>query len=170
MQHRRRWPWFALLGMGLGVPALACGGRVIADGTQTGSPPASTGTTTGSVHGGTGTVSATASGTPTPTTSGTPSATPAPTGSSSSSSSVPCEAYTVWFYSCPPIAGTSGCPYAVPMGGNPADGWITSKTQSQAPGCQQDIISPAYTGCQSLSQCVCKANGTWVASDGSTCS
>jgi len=162
--HARRWHWFALLVMVFGVPALACGGRVLGDGTPAPGSASSTSTPTGS---------AAAPGSAFSTGGSAPTASVTPTGSGSaggSFGSYPCTAYTAWYYSCPPTDGASGCKYAVPMNGDPNDGWIDSTTQSQAPGCQLDIVAPTSVGgktCARLTLCACDVTGTWVPEQGS---
>ena len=155
--------WLALATIVAGVPLVACGGRLIAEIAQDAggdsATPRATGTTT------TPTGSTSTSSAPPSTGSGTSTA--APTGSGTSQppfGGFPCTAYTAWYYSCPPSAGTSGCKYAYPPDGNPADGWTDSTTQSQEPGCQLDIVAPTDVGgstCETLALCVCNSPGTW---------
>jgi hypothetical protein len=147
MESTRRWTCLALLGVILGVPAAACGGQVLVEGDQdagaTAPPTTSSGSSTGTATA-TATASACASG--------------------SSFGNFPCTAYTAWHYSCPPIAGTSGCWYAVPIGGNPDNGWTNSLTQRQPPGAQLEIVAPTNaqgTECVTLAQCTCDAAGKW---------
>ena len=77
-----------------------------------------------------------------------------------------------WYYSCPPIAGTSGCKYVIAIDGNPADGWIDSTNQRQAPGCQLVIVAPTNVGgstCETTARCACNSAGTWVSENGRSC-
>jgi hypothetical protein len=151
--------------MVLGVPAVACGGRVIVEGTQGeggGGAPTATATETA-----TGSASSSATGGPTGTV--TPTTTGSGTSAPPSFGNFPCTAYTAWYYSCPPIAGTGGCKYAIPANGDPVNGWADSTTQSQAPGCQLEIVAPTDVGgstCATVALCSCDSASTWVPENG----
>ncbi len=155
--------------MTVGVPVAACGGQVHVDGGRDAGPGTSTATGTATQPVG----SSTSTGTATSTATG--SATSAPACSSSGAfGGFPCTAYTAWYYSCPPIAGTSGCVYPVPVtSGNPADGWTNSATQSQPPGAQLEIVYPTDVGgstCGVLAHCSCDSSAQWVSEiNGNVC-
>lgn len=141
-----------------GVPLVACGGRLITESAADAGDDSAASTAT-AVPG------TTASG------SGTSTSTPPASGSSQQPfGNFPCTAYTAWYYSCPPSAGTSGCKYDSPIDGNPADGWTDSTTQSEAPGCRLEIVAPTDVGgstCETLASCICDAPSTWSAYQGS---
>jgi hypothetical protein len=149
--------WLVLTATVLGVPLVACGGRVILESEQDAGHDSSPIETATNAPTGTGSTSATSTATATTTNTGS---------SSGSFGPFPCTAYTSWNYSCPPTAGTAGCKYAVAVNGDPNDGWMDSPTQSQAVGCQLEIVAPTDVGgstCQEMALCRCEAPGMWVA-------
>jgi hypothetical protein len=174
MHVRRPWSWVALLGMMLGVPAVACGGRVLGGDDGGANHAATTTTTTGSVAtstttGSTATTGSSATATSTgsnassvcagpPATAGAPT----PEGCCTAFGTLPCEAYSSFYMSCPPVAGTVGCPYAVP--GTPASAWVTSTTQRVPPGSVLQYVgpaSPSSTACTPAASCTCDGSGNW---------
>jgi hypothetical protein len=171
MHVHRPWSWVALLGMMLGVPAVACGGRVLGGDDGGAGPATTTTTTTTTTTGSTATTSPSATATSTGSTNASsvcagPPATaggPTPAGCCTAFGTLPCEAYGSFYLSCPPVAGTVGCPYAVP--GTPESAWVTSTTQRVPPGSVLQYVGPAWPSsmaCTPGASCTCDGSGNWA--------
>jgi len=160
MTASRPWLWAALGAVFFGVPIVACGGRILAEGSDSGTGEAGSTPPGGS----SGTATSTATSTSTPT--GTGVATGTASGSSSSGSSFgpfPCTAYTAIYNSCPPSASGKGCQYWEEYG-NPPEGLTEANGEVAPAGCRIEIVPPTSTGGATCdhTDCVCGTDGAWA--------